>query len=70
MSVVQIEVLYVKPEYRKQSIATHLKNTIEEWAISIGATVIESTVNIDNHSMIQLNNHLGYHTTHLKMTKI
>lgn len=69
MSVVQIEVLYVKPEYRKQGIATHLKNTIEEWAISIGATVIESTVNIDNHSMIQLNNYLGYHTTHLKMTK-
>ena len=28
MSVVQIEVLYVKPEYRKQSIATHLKTRL------------------------------------------
>ena len=69
MSVVQIEVLYVKPEYRKQSIATHLKTRLRNGQF-LGATVIESTVNIDNHSMIQLNNHLGYHTTHLKMTKI
>lgn len=69
LNVVQIEVLYVKPKYRKQGIATHLKKEVERWAKMKGAISIESTVNKENIQMIQLNERLGYQTSHLKMSK-
>ncbi|MEQ5989516.1 GNAT family N-acetyltransferase [Staphylococcus saccharolyticus] len=67
MKVVQIEVLYVVPKYRKQGIATQLKRYLEIWAKDVGA--IEAIVRNNNDNMVALNQKLGYQTTHLKMTK-
>lgn len=61
--------MYVKPDFRRQGIATHLKCDIEQWANLLGAISIESTVNKDNSDMINLNKVLGYQTSHLKMSK-
>ena len=69
LKIVQIEVLYVKPDFRRQGIATHLKRDIEQWANLLGAISIESTVNKDNSDMINQNKVLGYQTSHLKMSK-
>ena len=69
LKIVQIEVLYVKPDFRRQGIASKLKRDIEQWANSMDAISIESTVNKENNDMVKLNENLGYQTSHLKMSK-
>ncbi|MBO1919912.1 GNAT family N-acetyltransferase [Staphylococcus xylosus] len=55
-----IEMLYVHPEYRHQSIGAKLKSSIEWWAISQGAQKIESTVAYSNKQMIEMNLNMDY----------
>ena len=69
LKIVQIEVLYVKPDFRRQGIASQLKRDIEQWANSMDAISIESTVNKEHNDMVKLNENLGYQTSHLKMSK-
>lgn len=66
---VSIELLYVEPQYRNRGLATRLKCGIENWAKSIKAKQIISTVHKDNMIMISLNKRLGYHLSHVKMHK-
>ena len=68
-SGVTIEMLYVAETYRRQGIATKLKQNIELWARSIDALSIQGTVDITNEHMHKLNEHLGYRTQKVIMTK-
>lgn len=67
--LVQIEMLYVAENYRKQGYASKLKEHIETWAKQVGAITIEGTINVENQAMIELNKQLGYKVSHLKMSK-
>ncbi|MCS5348385.1 GNAT family N-acetyltransferase [Staphylococcus aureus] len=67
--IVNIELLYVEPQFRNRGLATRLKCGIENWAKSIKAKQIISTVHKDNMAMISLNKRLGYQPSHVKMYK-
>ncbi|MEB6297452.1 GNAT family N-acetyltransferase [Staphylococcus xylosus] len=64
-----IEMLYVHPEYRHQSIGTKLKSSIESWGISQGAQKIESTVAYSNKQMIEMNLNMDYQVEKIIMSK-
>lgn len=64
-----IEMLYVDPEYRHQSIGAKLKSSIESWAISQGAQKIESTVAYSNKQMIEMNLNMDYQVEKIIMSK-
>ncbi|MCG7339785.1 GNAT family N-acetyltransferase [Staphylococcus sp. ACRSN] len=63
------EFLYVALNYRRQGIASSLKDAIEDWAIVKGASQIQGTVSAQNVLMQQLNIKKGYHMDKVIMTK-
>lgn len=68
-SMVNIELLYVEPQFRKLGIATQLKIALEKWAKTMNAKRISSTIHKTNLPMISLNKDLGYQVSHVKMYK-
>ncbi len=68
-SMVNIELLYVEPQFRKLGIATQLKIALEKWAKTMNAKRISSTIHKSNLPMISLNKDLGYQVSHVKMYK-
>lgn len=52
--------LYTEPAFRKQKIATKLKEMLEEWALENEISVIQTTVHYTNQNMISLNEKMGY----------
>ncbi len=68
-SMVNIELLYVEPQFRKLGIATQLKIALEKWAKTMNAKRISNTIHKNNLPMISLNKDLGYQVSHVKMYK-
>lgn len=66
---VMILSLYVSEGYRKQGIATKLKELLEEWCLIEGIKTIHTTTHYSNHNMIALNQKLGYNPGMVYMTK-
>lgn len=66
---VMILSLYVTEDYRRCGVATKLKGLLEEWCQLEGIKIIQTTVHYNNHSMIALNQKLGYIPGMVKMTK-
>ncbi|WIV11453.1 GNAT family N-acetyltransferase [Proteiniborus sp. MB09-C3] len=57
---VMILSLYVARDYRRQGIATKLKELLEKWCRQEGIKTIHTTTHYNNHNMIVLNQKLGY----------
>ena len=66
--MVNIELLYVEPQFRKLGIATQLKIALENGQ-KLNAKQISSTIHKNNLPMISLNKDLGYQVSHVKMYK-
>lgn len=63
------EMIYVHPSIRSKGLGFQLKEEIEKWAMMIGASYIEGTISVSNQHMIDLNEKLGFHKTHIIMKK-
>lgn len=66
---VMILSLFVADKYRKQGVATVLKEKLEEWCQSEGVSKIHTTVNYSNSKMISLNSKMGYKAGMVAMVK-
>ncbi len=62
--------LYITEEFRGRGIATQLKQQLEEWCKSKGINTIHTTTHYNNHSMLELNQKLGYLPGMVSMTKV
>lgn len=66
---VMILSLFVADKYRKQGVATILKEKLEDWCLAEGIQKIHTTVNYSNAKMISLNSKLGYKPGMVSMVK-
>ncbi|WP_323703121.1 GNAT family N-acetyltransferase [Mammaliicoccus sp. Dog046] len=66
---VKIYNLFVEEAYRRQGIATKLKQEAEKWASQIGAHTIVSTVHANNQQMIDINKSMDYEIEKVIMRK-
>ncbi|WP_339899552.1 GNAT family N-acetyltransferase [uncultured Gilvimarinus sp.] len=61
--------LWVHPNYRRQGVATQLKELAETWLRDHGATEIRTQVYMENRKMRALNEKLGYKVKLVGMAK-
>lgn len=66
---VNIDELYVRPEYRTDGIGSQLLTTAEEWAMSQGADYVTLGVNAKNEPALALYEAAGYTVRRQKMDK-
>ena len=66
---VMILSLYIEENFRGKGLATYLKILLEEWCKNEGIKIIQTTTHYKNHSMIALNEKLGYIPGMVNMSK-
>ncbi|GGI39383.1 GNAT family N-acetyltransferase [Mammaliicoccus stepanovicii] len=66
---VKIYNLYVEEKYRRQRIATSLKDSLEKWAEQLGARSIVTTVDVHNKNMMHINESRDYEIEKIIMRK-
>ncbi len=68
-SVAHITSLWVHNDFRRQGIATRLKQLGEEWALGQGVEAVKTQVFFANTRMIAFNQSLGFEAGHVEMEK-
>lgn len=61
--------LWVHKGYRRQGVATRLKELVEAWLRSQGASEVRTHVYVVNNKMLALNEKLGYKVILVGMAK-
>ena len=61
--------LWTDTNWRRKGMGKQLKVELEKWCVKTGIKTIETTVHIENKSMISLNKKLQYESKYIRMEK-
>ncbi|WP_430503515.1 N-acetyltransferase family protein [Haloparvum sp. PAK95] len=68
-ATLRINEVYVRPDWRRQGIASELLEALEAWADKREYDTVSLSVNADNHAAKALYENFGFETKRLQMVK-